>query len=269
VTLRVISYGGGVQSTALVVLAVQGQIEADVALFANVGDDSEDPRTLAYVRDHVVPWAAERGLPIHEVKLTRRDGSQPTLHETVVGSNNRGALIPVRMGAGHPNMRACTHEWKLHPIGRWLKDHGASKDDPATVLVGISADEVERATNGRDQPYERRTFPLLDLGLYRDQCSALVVAAGLPEPQKSACYFCPFHRLSHWAELRRDRPDLFAKSVDLERRLNLKLGAAGRDPVWLTGRLRPLDEAVAEAQPSLFDVDAMGEDGCDEGVCFL
>ena len=62
-TLKVISYGGGVQSTAMVVLAVQGRIDADVALFSNVGDDSEHPATLEYVRnvmqhcdvDHVMP----------------------------------------------------------------------------------------------------------------------------------------------------------------------------------------------------------------------
>ena len=34
-----ISYGGGVQSTALIVLAATGRIHADAALFANVGDD--------------------------------------------------------------------------------------------------------------------------------------------------------------------------------------------------------------------------------------
>ncbi len=45
--MRVISYGGGVQSTALLVLANRGEIRyVDAALFANVGDDSEDPDTL-------------------------------------------------------------------------------------------------------------------------------------------------------------------------------------------------------------------------------
>jgi hypothetical protein len=44
VPITVISYGGGVQSTALLVLAIQRQLgPVDAALFANVGDDSEDP----------------------------------------------------------------------------------------------------------------------------------------------------------------------------------------------------------------------------------
>jgi hypothetical protein len=38
---RVVSYGGGVQSNALLVLAAQGRIDYRTFLFANVGDDSE------------------------------------------------------------------------------------------------------------------------------------------------------------------------------------------------------------------------------------
>ena len=44
--IRAISFGGGVQSTALLVLASQGKIDFRTFLFANVGDDSEHPATL-------------------------------------------------------------------------------------------------------------------------------------------------------------------------------------------------------------------------------
>ncbi len=59
--MEIISYGGGVQSTALVILATQGRIGATHAIMANVGDDSENPATLDYVRNIITPWAAERG----------------------------------------------------------------------------------------------------------------------------------------------------------------------------------------------------------------
>ena len=51
--LRVFSYGGGVQSTAALVLAAQGKIDFPTFLFANVGDDSEHPATLRYVREEM------------------------------------------------------------------------------------------------------------------------------------------------------------------------------------------------------------------------
>lgn len=49
-SLRSYNYGGGVQSTALLVLVAAGRLPGGVFLFANTGDDSEDPRTLEYVR---------------------------------------------------------------------------------------------------------------------------------------------------------------------------------------------------------------------------
>lgn len=50
-TLRVFSFGGGVQSTAALVLQAQGKIDFDMFVHANVGDDSEHPDTVAYMRD--------------------------------------------------------------------------------------------------------------------------------------------------------------------------------------------------------------------------
>lgn len=41
--LRVFSFGGGVQSTAALVLAAQGEIDFTAFIFANVGADSEHP----------------------------------------------------------------------------------------------------------------------------------------------------------------------------------------------------------------------------------
>jgi hypothetical protein len=148
--MRVISYGGGVQSTALCVLATQGKIgQIDAALFANVGDDSEHPATIAYVREVMIPWCAERGLPVHEL---------------------------------HRGTRTCTSEFKIEVIAKWLKAHGVTKADPATVLIGFSLDEAHRASNRRANPYEVPEHPLLDLHITRSNCKTIISHAGLPVP---------------------------------------------------------------------------------------
>ena len=56
--------------------------------------------------------------------------------------------------------------------------------------------------------------------LRRVDCERIITAAGLPVPGKSACWFCPLHRRMYWAELRRDHPDLFERSCQLEDLLN-------------------------------------------------
>lgn len=273
-TLRTISWGGGVQSTALCVLATQGKLDGimggpvDAALFANVGDDSEHPGTLRFVREVAIPWLTDQGLPAFELERTRRDGTTETLWDRLTRDGSRSLGIPIRMNNGAPGSRSCTADFKIAVIGRWLKAHGATKDDPAVVAIGISTDEFERANNKKAEPYERPVYPLLDLGLDRTDCENVIRRAGLPVPPKSSCFFCPFHRPLMWSEMRRDEPELFWRSVGLEQILNNRQDMLGKDHVWLTRFAKPLDEAIAEAQDQLPGFESIGENGCDEGYCW-
>ena len=265
--MRIISYGGGVQSTALCVLAVQGKIgHVDAALFANVGDDSEHPSTITYVREVMIPWCAEHGLDVHELKRRTRDGSIETLWSRITKPGSQSLTIPMRMSeTGKPNPRSCTSDFKVRVIAKWLKARGISNTNPAGVLIGYSTDEAIRMTNMRPGAYEQPEFPLLDLRLSRTDCKALISRAGLAVPPKSACFFCPFHRPSVWSRMRRDEPELFAKSVELERQINTRKGL--RSPMYLTRFGVPLDEAVEKRQPDL-PLDAPGGESCDDGYCW-
>lgn len=271
--LTTISYGGGVQSTAMLVLAAQGRLgyDVDAALFANVGEDAEHPATLDYVRNIAMPWAAERGIPVHELHKTKRDGSQARgLLAHIVEHDDPKTLrepIPVRGMNGAPLSRSCTADWKVKVVGKWLKANGASKDNPATVCIGISTDEIQRVSNKRAMSYELPVYPLIDLELDRSACMTVIADAGLPVPPKSSCWFCPFHRPQMWAEMRRDEPELFWRAADLEALLIARRTAVGKDPVFLTRYNTPLAEAIGEAQEMLpgFGADM---DTCDEGYCW-
>lgn len=72
--LRSVSYGGGVQSTALLVLAAQGRIDYPLFLFANVGADSEHPASLRYVREVAMPYAEAHGIELVELCRVPRKG---------------------------------------------------------------------------------------------------------------------------------------------------------------------------------------------------
>lgn len=267
VPVRAISYGGGVQSTALLVLAAQGQIDFRTFLFANVGDDSEDPATLAYVEKYAKPFAADHGIDLHELRRIRRDGSTETLHGRLTREGSRSLPIPIRMSNGAPGTRSCTADFKIKVVGRWLKANGASKDNKATVGIGISLDEIHRVNARIAMPYEIPAYPLLDHEppLRRGDCERIIRAAGLPVPPKSACWFCPFHIPQVWAEMRRDRPELFEKSCQLEDLLNERRDVLGKDHVYLTRFGLPLLQAVRVAQDAL----PMGDDeACDNGACF-
>ena len=268
--LRVISYGGGVQSTALCVLATQGKLgQIDAALFANVGDDSEHPASIRYVREVMQPWAAERGLPVHELQRIKRDGKTETLREQLMRKDSRSVPIPVRMqDTGAPGTRNCTSVFKIKVITKWLKAQGVTTDNPAEVCIGFSTDEAHRASNRRPNDYEVPEHPLLDLRLSRQDCKNLIARAGLPVPPKSSCFFCPFHRPAMWERMRRDEPELFERSVELEETLNARRRTLGRDEVYLTRFGKPLKDVIEARPPDLPGLDAPDADSCDEGYCW-
>lgn len=263
--LRVVSHGGGVQTTAMLVLAAQGRIDYKTFLFANVGDDSEHPGTLRYLREIAVPYAEQHGITIHELRRIKRDGSVETIYGRLTREGGRSLTIPVRMSTGAPARRSCTSDFKIRVIGKWLKEHGATPDEPATVAVGISVDEIERATSKHVEPYERVVYPLLDLRLRRNDCEQIIRAGGLPLPGKSACWFCPFHRRSAWQDMARQDLELFGRACDLETMLRERQVRNGKGPIYFTDYGKPLAEIVMRGQDTLPGMDEHPH--CDNGWC--
>lgn len=263
--IRIFSYGGGVQSTAALVLTVQGKLSYDAFLFANVGDDSEHPKTLAYVREIAMPYAKKHGIQLIELRRKMRDGRTETLIDRL-NRTKSGISIPVRMSNGAPGNRTCTYDFKIKVIGKWLRANGATGDNPAIVGIGISVDEIHRMKDDDSRlPRQKKEHPLIDLNLRRSDCVKIIESGGLPVPPKSACYFCPFHRMTEWQRMKREEPELFKKSVQLERFINERRRRLGKDDVWLTRFARPLDTVIDTSQESF----KFGEplDLCETGYC--
>lgn len=269
--IRSVSYGGGVQSTALLVLAAQGRINFPLFLMANVGDDSEHPDTLAYVRDVAAPYATGNGIELLMLDRHTRDGKVETLWGRLMREESRSLPIPVRMSNGAPGTRSCTADFKIKVVGKELKRRGANKSNPATIAIGISLDEIHRANARKVDAHERIVYPLVGIGeetglkLTRTDCQRIIRDAGLPVPPKSSCFFCPFHRPTAWADLARERPDLWQKSVLLEDTLNARRDKLGKDHVYLTRYGIPLRDAIATDDQLLPLVD---DGSCDSGWCF-
>lgn len=281
--LRVFSYGGGWQSNAALVLAAQGRIDFRIFLFADVGcaepgqpDDSEKNETVAYVREHAQPFAAAHGLQLITVRRQWADGRpfESIYHKML--NCPPGVLrepIPVRGQNGMPLSRSCTLDWKVAVIGRWATRHGATPQNKSITALGYTLDEIQRVNPARALRHEILTYPLIGapagydtgLRLRRADCPAIIRAAGLPVPPASNCWFCPHHRPEAWQRERREHPDRFRRAVELERLLNARRAALGKQPVYLTRFGVPLDQAIPDGiEPLPFDDTSY----CDLGGCF-
>jgi len=76
---HIVAFGGGVDSTAMILGLYESSKRIDLILFADTG--GERPETYAHI-DNFSKWLVDKGLPgITVVKRTRKDGSYETLEE--------------------------------------------------------------------------------------------------------------------------------------------------------------------------------------------
>lgn len=263
----IFSFGGGVQSHAVLALAAQGVVQYDAFVFANVGHDSENPDTLRYIEQVTKPFCEKHGLNLVEVEKRNRAGEVVTLRSQVMRRDLKSVVIPAYANGGGAVHRNCTTDWKIKIVDKWLRSQGW----PHVVTgLGISTDEWARARDGHwydkegaDRPlgfWKRREYPLLNARLSRMDCHRLIADAGLPTPPKSSCVWCPYKKATEWTELKATRPDLFEQAAELEDALNAK-GLPNR--YTLTSNGVPLREAVGD-QSLLWPED----DRCDSGYCW-
>lgn len=264
-TLRCFSYGGGVQSTAALVLAAQGKIDFPIFLFSNVGDDSEHPDTLRYVEEHAKPYAAANGIELIELRQTGNGSDETLLQYTLRHSERSGAhIIPIFLRSGMPGMRSCTSNFKIRRIASWQKANGATNAEPSITGIGISIDEFQRMKTSSGIKWQTLTYPLIDMRLSRLDCMHIVERAGLPIPGKSSCWFCPFHTVNGWRKMRDKTPELFDAAVVLEETISTNSQRHGHDCVTFHRSQRPLSVICAGHQMDMFDdVD----DTCESGFC--
>lgn len=189
-TIRIFSFGGGVQSNAALVMAAQGKVKYDAFVFANVGADSENPDTLDYIENYSKPFAAQHGIKFVEVQRVRR-GEPLTLWQYAM-EENRTNPLPMYLSTGAPGNRICTVDFKIRTIDRYFKKQGYTH---IVTGLGISTDEIQRARTTEMQHeklsnvYKQKEYPLIEAGLSRTDCHAIIRDAGLPPAPKSSCFF--------------------------------------------------------------------------------
>lgn len=277
--MKVISFGAGVQSTALLFMSIKGDIErADCAIFADTG---WEPKAVYEHLKWVLDYCALNTMSLHIVSAGNlrkdtlrhiRDGgavgrvAQPPLY--VINRNTIEGLPPV---SGGNLWRQCTKEYKIEPIKakvRELLGVPKGKRVPKGTIVemckGISVDEAHRMKDSRDAWIMNR-YPLVDLEMTRDDCVRWLRAKNLPIPQKSACIGCPYHSNAYWRDQMRKRPDEFADAEDFDAQLRERPYPGVTGKVYLHRRMLPLREAVMSTMGKKEQGDLFGQE-C-EGVC--
>jgi len=273
---RVFSFGGGVQSTAVLVLQSMGKLPKPyhAFVFCNVGDDSENPDTIIYINDVILPFCKKHGIVFIIAQKKLRGGALDTLLQAIYRPN-RSVDIPAWMPGGAPGNRSCTEDFKILVLDKLIKSYKVIHW--CVVGLGISTDEFRRARDvqwhdnyGKTAKIgfnKKREYPLIDLRLSRVDCERIIAEAGLPPAPKSSCWFCPFMPFARRLMQKQRQPDLFKATVDVERTINNKRSLLGKDRLYIMkikGKPVPL-ETIDNVDAS--DLNTTPDESCDEGVC--
>lgn len=227
-----VSFGGGTNSTGMLCGFRERGIRPDVAIFADTG--GEVPRTY----EHVAVLAAKVqewwGITLHTVHPVRA-GKPITLEQDCV---NKGLLPSLAYGR-----RSCSQRSKHEPMEKLLK--ALAKADGVTQVrkaIGYGADEYYRVKN---KPLtgklargivETYWYPLVEWNWRREDCVAAIERHGLPQPGKSACFFCPASKRSEVLRLRDEHPELLARALAMEAKAQARhrslRGLGGANNLW-------------------------------------
>ena len=260
ISVKYISLGCGVQSTALLALVKRGELEATKGIvFADTGDEPKWVYdTLDKLKSHFKIYVCKsKHGSLSDFTLKRQFISAPVYMQKSDGTKYFRSI----------GQRQCTTMFKIQPIFKQIRliEGKVGKrlaERSISVAIGISTDESLRAKPSRTRWIEN-VYPLLKLGLNRADCKRLCMDVFGFVPHKSSCTFCPYKSKKDFKFLKDNDPAGWKKACDFDNKIrSFKDGIINhcyREHVALD----KIDFTDIENQFNLFS------DMCEEGSCGL
>ena len=225
--MNLVSYGGGTNSTALLIECVKRGIPVDLILFADTG--AERPHTYVYI-EMFSKWLVAQGYPeIITVKTTQRSGRIRSIVDECLEEQRLPALAY--------GFKSCSDKYKLRPQNKFCNNYQPFRDvwkrgEQVEKLIGFDADEFHRIKDYSDKKYIVR-YPLVEWDMGREECIETIQEAGICLPGKSACYICPSSRPSEIRQLQANYPDLMETAlINVQNEDLTSIKGLGRNFAW-------------------------------------
>lgn len=209
----VVWFSAGAASAVVAKLAVKANPSA---VLAYTDPGSEHPDNARFIRD-VEQWV---GAPVVKLKSPKYRDTWQVWEERRYLNGPAGALCTVEL------------KKKMRHAFQWPDDVQA---------FGYTAEEQARADRFRQlNPEVDFATPLIDHGLTKDDCLAIVDRAGIDIPamyklgyRNNNCIGCPKGGIGYWNKIRRDFPVTFRRMAELERSIGATCTTDENGHVWL------------------------------------
>ena len=215
---HILSWSGGKDSTASIILAHLNNEPIDLIVFSEVMFDEnisgELPEHIEFIKNKCIPLFEDWG---YEVKILHADKTyMESFHHIITRGRHEG------MKSGFPMAGRCAinRDCKVKPITQFWKQF---KEDDVVQYVGIAIDEPERLKRleGTNQ-----VSLLAKYGYTEDMAYKLCLQYDLLSPTytfsfRGGCWFCPNARRPELKHLRECHNDLWQKLLELEQEENI------------------------------------------------
>ncbi|MCT6926346.1 phosphoadenosine phosphosulfate reductase family protein [Metasolibacillus sp.] len=223
--VHVLSFGGGTQSTALLLMALKGEINGVIPDYIIFSDTGWEPSNIYKWVDKVNGYIKQKYG--HEIIFTNGGNIREDFIKAAE-TGSRVATMPLFTLADDGSVgmirRQCTGEYKIEPVKRKVRELLGYKPRQQVKEVvhmwkGISTDEIHRVKSIEDKWIEAE-HPLIDVRMMnRTNCISYVEREGLGTPAKSSCIGCPFHDNQTWLEMKRNDPQSFADACFIDEKI--------------------------------------------------
>jgi len=244
---QIVSYGGGTQSTAMILMALNGEYNLPRPDFGVYCDTGAEPQFINDYVEYFVEYVKQKyDFTIHKIQckkgLEHHLLKKPTKSRTgkfYVSATPPFYTLALDGSIGILN-RQCTNDFKIAPIKTFINSL-VPRGQKYRMWIGISFDERSRM---KISTYKKRVnyYPLVDNFIRRHNAIDYVKELGLRSPQRSSCYFCPFHSDNYWKWLKKYHATEFQRACELE--TNVQTNVQTNDVPFLHSTCKPLDQVV-------------------------
>ena len=232
------SCGGGIDSTAIAILIIQGKLpRPDFAIMVDVGYEPQS--TWNHVNNILKPRLRTVGVELHILR------SNEWIDTSLV--DHRGwCCLPAYCKKDDIVQKLstrCSGNWKVKVAKKWLRKQGVEKCEQ---WIGMAVDEQRRAKPDVNKWIHLR-WPLIEFKMTREDCIWLIGGAGWPPAPRTSCYLCPQQADKQWLRLMNEAPKDFEKACIAEQSIQLQC-----PDVFLHRFCVPLNKAIERLQQKAF-----------------
>lgn len=222
--MQIVSYGGGTDSTAMIIELLNRGEKIDYITFADTG--GERYYTYGYIL-MFNKWLIDN----HNIGITivKKDSMYTSLEDNCIRKNMLPSLAY--------GFKSCSDKYKIQPQDKFFNNLPEAKIEwksgrKIIKCIGYDLGEERRAKISDSPKYNYR-YPLIEWELEREDCIEIIEKAGLPRPGKSSCFFCPASRKAEILELRDNYPELLDRALAMEAGAELQtVKGLGRSFAW-------------------------------------